>query len=233
MSTNSSKRWVLLEQGLFSKFEIPMKRFKPIKAIYKEKPLIAFVQAVPIYATDCSLTLEVELLENIVGENTSGDNFQVGKKWEVMVQGKFDKMRDTLGSGHCGWEMDFRQDVHQDFIESTNKIVRSQDFESLYYQFLKLLRDSQNKIEDAAALIQREQRKKNTETVQPEPKILPKMVHPQWLPTIDARPVYEEEGRYFHYEQGHRIYISKHDSASLINSVGFINLFNESINNSR
>ena len=146
MSTNSSKRWVLLEQGLFSKFEIPMKRFKPIKAIYKEKPLIAFVQAVPIYATDCSLTLEVELLENIVGGNTSDDNFQVGKKWEVMVQGKFDKMRDTLGSGHCGWEMDFRQDVHQDFIESTNKIVRSQDFESLYYQFLKLLRNSQNKI---------------------------------------------------------------------------------------
>ena len=85
MSTNSSKRWVLLEQGLFSKFEIPMKRFKPMKAIYKEKPLIAFVQAIPIYVTDCSLTLEVELLENIVGGNTSDDNFQVGKKWEVMV----------------------------------------------------------------------------------------------------------------------------------------------------
>ena len=101
--------------------------------------------------------------------------------------------------------MDFRQYVHQDFIESTNKIIRSQDFENLYYQFLKLLRDSQNKIEDAAALVQREQRKTNTETAQPGPKILPNMVHPQWLPTTDARPVYEEDGRNFHYEQGHRI----------------------------
>ena len=136
MSTKSSKRWILLEKGLFSQFEIPLKRFKPMKAIYKEKPLIAFVQAVPIYLTDCALTLEVELLENIVGGNTFDDNFQVGKKWEVIVQGKFDAMRDTLASGHCGWEMDFREDVHRDFIESTNEMVRSRDFEKLYYQFL-------------------------------------------------------------------------------------------------
>ncbi len=38
-------------------------------------------------------------------------------------------MRDTLASGHCGWKMDFREDVHRDFIESTNEMVRSQDFE--------------------------------------------------------------------------------------------------------
>lgn len=188
MSTNSSKRWVLLEQGLFSKFEIPMKRFKPMKAIYKEKPLIAFVQAIPIYVTDCSLTLEVELLENIVGGNTSDDNFQVGKKWEVMVQGKFDKMRDTLGSGHCGWEMDFRQDVHQDFIESTNKIVRSQDFESSYYQFLKLLRDSQNKIEDAAALIQREQRKKILRQYSPSQKF-----YQRWCIRNGSQPLMRDQ----------------------------------------
>ena len=169
MSAKSSKRWVLLEEGLFSKFEIPMKRFKPMKAIYKEWPLIAFVQAAPIYVTDCALTLEVELIENIVVEETIKNNFnlQVGKKWEVIVQGKFDKIGGTLGSVHCGWEIDFRKDVHKDFIESTNKIVRLQDFESLYYQFLKLLRDSQNKIEDAAALVRLEQWKKNTETVQP------------------------------------------------------------------
>ena len=80
MSTKSSKRWILLEKGLFSQFEIPLKRFQSMKAIYKEKPLIAFVQAVPIYVTDCALTLEVELLENIVGGNTFDNNFQVGKK---------------------------------------------------------------------------------------------------------------------------------------------------------
>lgn len=214
MATISSKRWVLLEQGLFSKFEIPMKRFQPMKAIYKEKPLIAFVQAVPIYVTDCALTLEVELLENIFSGNAS-NNFQVGKKWEVMVQGKFDTMRDTLCSGHCGWEMDFREDVHRDFLETNNKSVGSQDLESLYYHFLNSLRHSQNKIEEAAELIRREQRKKDVEKEQPELKKLPRMVHPQWLPTVEARPVYEENGNFFHYEQGHRIYLSKHDSASL------------------
>ena len=229
MSTKSSKCWILLEKGLFSQVEIPLKRFQPMKAIYKEKPLIAFVQAVPIYVTDCALTLEVELLENIVGGNTFDDNFQVGKKWEVIVQGKFDAMRDTLASGHCGWEMDFREDVHRDFIESNNEMVRSRDFEKLYYQFLKSLRDSQNKIEDAAALIRREQRRKDAETAQPEVKRLARIVHPHWLPTHEARPVFEEDGKCFHYEQGHRIYLSKYDSASLINSAEPIDSSNESI----
>ena len=233
MSTKSSKCWILLEKGLFSQVEIPLKRFQPMKAIYKEKPLIAFVQAVPIYVTDCALTLEVELLENIVGGNTFDDNFQVGKKWEVIVQGKFDAMRDTLASGHCGWEMDFREDVHRDFIESNNEMVRSRDFEKLYYQFLKSLRDSQNKIEDAAALIRREQRRKDAETAQPEVKRLARIVHPHWLPTHEARPVFEEDGKCFHYEQGYRIYLSKHDSISLINSAESIDSSNESVNNSR
>ncbi len=233
MSTKSSKRWILLEKGLFSQFEIPLKRFQPMKAIYKEKPLIALVQAVPIYVTDCAPTLEVELLENIVSGSTFDGIFQVGKKWEVIVLGKFDAMRDTLASGHCGWEMDFREDVHRDFIESTNEMVRSRDFEKLYYQFLKSLRDSQNKIEDAAALIRREQRRKDAETVQPEIKKLPRMVHPHWIPTHEARPVFEEDEKCFHYEQGYRIYLSKHDSTSLINSAEPIDSSNESVNNSR
>ena len=111
--------------------------------------------------------------------------------------------------------MDFREDVHRDFLETNNKAVGSQDLESLYYHFLNSLRHSQNKIEEAAELIRREQRKKDVEKEQPELKKLPRMVHPQWLPTVEARPVYEENGNFFHYEQGHRIYLSKHDSASL------------------
>ena len=175
----------------------------------------------------------MELLENIFGGNKFENNFQVRKKWEVMVQGKFDTMRDTLASGHCGWEMDFREDVHRDFIESTNEMVRSRDFEKLYYQFLKSLRDSQNKTEDAAALIRREQRRKYAETAKPEIKRLARMVHPHWRPTFETRPVYEEDGKCFHYEQGHRIYFSKDDSASLINSAEPIDSSNESIDYSR
>lgn len=215
LKNQSQQRWVLLEKGLFSEVRTPIRRFNPVRAIYKERPLIAIVQVVPVHIDGCSFTFEVELIENLVRTDPHDLELWVGKKWEVMAQGKFDSIRDTVYSSQCGWEIDFREDVLKDFVKSVQNLVRSEKKQELYSLVLNAFRNSQSKIDDAFALTLRQQRRKDAEMVQSELKRSPKIVHMSWIPTLTERPVYEESGKCFYYEQGHRIFLSKIDSDSL------------------
>jgi hypothetical protein len=205
---------MVLEIGLFSQSSISIERSTKFKAIYKERPLIAIVYVVPMYFTRATVTFEIEVIENIYQVEEPSNQVKPGQRWEVMAHGNFDPLSVPLNvsASQCGWEIDGRKQVVDDFIESACNSRPLSDGFNKYISLVNTFREAQRKAEQLARLASEERQSKADI---PAPSIIessPREICRSWQPSLTARPVYEEGGKLFYYEQGYRIFLSDDDS---------------------
>jgi hypothetical protein len=80
---------------------------------------------------------------------------------------------------------------------------------------VNIFREAQSKTEQLAHLAWAERRGKAEIPLPPASANSPREIYRSWQPSLPARPVYEEGGKLFYYEQGHRIFLSDDDSKNV------------------
>ncbi len=208
---------MVLEIGLFSQSSISIERSTKFKAIYKERPLIAIVYVVPMYFTRATITFEIEVIENVYQVEEPSNQVKPGQRWEIMAHGNFDPQSVPLNvsASQCGWEIDGRKQVVDDFIENVCDSRTQSDGFNKYSSLVNTFREAQRKAEQLARLAWEERQSKANIPAPSVSKNSPREICRSWQPSLPARPVYEEGGKLFYYEQGYRIFLSETDSKNI------------------
>jgi hypothetical protein len=217
----ASKTEMLLETGLFSKINILIERSTKFKAVYKERPLIAIVYLVPMYFTRATVAFEVEVIENVYQVEEPNNQVKPGQKWEIMAHGDFDPQSVPLNvsASQCGWEIDARKQVVDDFIENVSNSRNLSGGYDKYFFLVNIFREAQSKTEQLAHLAWAERRSKAEIPSAPTSANSTREICRSWQPSLTARPVYEEGDKLFYYEQGYRIFLSDDEAKNIKESI--------------